>query len=175
MGFSAQSGIINSARNGDLDPFALIYVMEEKGLSTQDMSRILTQEGGLAGISGLSGDIRDLEAAAAKGNERAQLALDVMVYDVKRYIGAYVAILGGVDVLTFSGGIGEKGVNMRRRICRGLEFLGIELDEERNKQASGVEMVISPSASEVKVVVVPTNEELMVARETARLVKEQKL
>jgi len=175
MGFSAQSGIINSARNGDLDPFALIYVMEEKGLSTQDMSRILTKESGLAGISGLSGDIRDLEEAAAQGNGRAQLALDVMVYDVKRYIGAYVAILGGVDVLTFSGGIGEKGVNMRRRICRGLEFLGIELDEERNKQASGVEAVISPEASKVKVVVVPTNEELMVARETARLVKEQRL
>jgi len=166
---------INSARNGDLDPFALIYVMEEKGLSTQDMSRILTKESGLAGISGLSGDIRDLEEAAAQGNGRAQLALDVMVYDVKRYIGAYVAILGGVDVLTFSGGIGEKGVNMRRRICRGLEFLGIELDEERNKQASGVEAVISPEASKVKVVVVPTNEELMVARETARLVKEQRL
>ena len=125
------------------------------------------------GISGLSGDIRDLEEAAAQGNERAQLALDVMAYDVKRYIGAYAAILGGVDVLTFAGGIGEKGVHMRSRICQGLEFLGIELDEERNQQAQGVEMVISPSSSKVQVVVVPTNEELMVARETVRLVEEQ--
>lgn len=173
MGFSAQSGIINSTRNGDLDPFVLIYVMQEKKLSAQDMSQILTKEGGLAGISGLSGDIRDLEEAEAQGNERARLALDVMAYDVKRYIGAYAAILGGVDVLTFAGGIGEKGVRMRSRICQGLEFLGIELDEEQNQQAKGVEMVISPSNSGVKVVVVPTNEELMVARETVRLVEEQ--
>lgn len=175
FGFSAQSGIIHSTRNGDLDPFVLIYVMQEKKLSAQEMSQILTKEGGLAGISGLSGDIRDLEEAEAQGNKRARLALDVMAYDVKRYIGAYAAMLGGVDVLTFAGGIGEKGVHMRSRICQGLEFLGIELDEEQNKLAKGVEMVISSKNSRVKVVVVPTNEELMVARETVRLVKEQML
>ena len=175
FGFSAQSGIIHSTRNGDLDPFVLIYVMQEKKLSVQEMAQILTKEGGLAGISGLSGDIRDLEEAAAQGNERAQLALDVMTYDVKRYIGAYTAVLGGVDVLTFAGGIGEKGVRMRSRICRGLEFLGIELDEERNQQAKGVEMVISPDSSRVRVIVVPTNEELMVARETVRLIEGQVL
>ena len=173
FGFSAQSGIIHSTRNGDLDPFVLIYMMQEKKLSIEELSKSLTKQGGLAGISGLSGDIRDLEEAADEGNERAQLALDVMAYDVKRYIGAYAAILGGVDVLTFAGGIGEKGVRMRSRICEGLEFLGIELDEEKNQQAKGVEMVISPSSSKVQVVVVPTNEELMVARETVRLVEEQ--
>ncbi|MFC1982222.1 acetate/propionate family kinase [Chloroflexota bacterium] len=172
MGFSAQSGILNSTRNGDLDPFVLIYVMREKNLSAQEVSDILTKEGGLAGISGLSGDIRDLEKAADQGNERAQLALDVMVYDVKRYIGAYAAILGGVDVLTFAGGIGEKGTWMRSLVCQGLEFLGIRLDEERNRLARGTEEIISQDSSSVKVVVVPTNEELMVARETTHLVKE---
>ena len=170
MGFSAQSGVLNSTRNGDLDPFVLIYVMQEKKLSAQEVSDILTTEGGLAGISGLSGDIRDLEKAAAQGNERALLALNVMVYDVKRYIGAYAAILGGVDILTFAGGIGEKGVRMRSLICQGLEFLGIKLDEERNYLAQGIESVISQDSSRVKVVVVPTNEEIIVARETVRLV-----
>ncbi len=175
MGFSAQSGVIHSTRSGDLDSFIIIYLMQEMKLSSQEMSQILTNEGGLAGISGLSGDIRDLEKAGGQGNERAQLALDVMVYDVKRYIGAFAAILGGVDVLTFAGGIGEKGVLMRSRICENLEFLGIELDAEQNQLAKGVEMVISPSDSNVKVVVVLTNEELMVARETVRLVEKQSL
>ncbi len=175
FGFSAQSGIIHSTRNGDLDAFVLIYMMQEKKLSIEELSRSLTKEGGLAGISGLSGDIRDLEEAADEGNERAQLALDVMVYDVKRYIGAYAVMLGGVDVLTFAGGIGENGVRMRSRICEGLGFLGIELDESKNKQAVGDEMIISLGSSKAKVVVVPTNEELVVARETVRLVKEQGL
>ena len=170
MGFSAQSGVVNSTRSGDLDPFVLMYVMREKKLSAQEVSDILTTQGGLAGISGLSGDIRDLEQAAEQGDEGARLALEVMVYDVRRYIGAYAAILGGVDVLTFAGGIGEKGVRMRHLICQGLEFLGIELDEERNRRAQGMEAIISQDGSRVKLVVVPTNEELMVARETMRLV-----
>ena len=174
MGFSAQSGVLNSTRNGDLDPFVLIYVMREKKLSVQEVSDILTNEGGLAGISGLSGDIRDLEKAAAQGNKRAQLALEVMVYDVKRYIGAYAVVLGGVDVLTFAGGIGERGIRMRSLICHGLEFLGIKLDEEKNQAAQGKEAAISQDDSRVKVMVIPTNEELIVARETARLVKELK-
>ena len=173
MGFSAQSGVLNSTRSGDLDPFVLIYVMKEKKLSIEEVSNILTREGGLAGISGLSGDIRDLEEAAGKGNKRARLALDVMVYDVKRYIGAYAAILGGVDVLTFAGGIGEKGFRMRSLICQGMEFLGIKLDEERNRLAIDTEAVISQESSRVSVVVVPTDEEIMVARETTRLVTEE--
>jgi len=169
MGFSAQSGIINSTRNGDLDPFTIFYLVQEKKLTLEEISNVLNNQSGLAGISGLSGDIRDLEQAAVSGNERAQLALDVMVYDVKRYIGAYVAILGGLDILTFAGGIGEKGVHMRSRICAGLEFFGVKLDEGLNSLARGGEAVISGNDSRVKVVIVPTNEELMVARETARM------
>ena len=154
----------------DLDPFVLIYIMREKKLSAQEVTDILTTEGGLAGISGLSGDIRDLEKAAAQGNERALLALNVMVYDVKRYIGAYAAILGGVDILTFAGGIGEKGTHMRSRICQGLEFLGIYLDENKNETAKGVDQVISLQDSPVSVAIIPTNEEEMIALDTLSVV-----
>jgi acetate kinase len=170
MGFSAQSGIINSTRNGDLDPFVIFYLVQEKNLSLAEISRILNEQSGLAGISGLSGDLRDLEQAAACGNERAQLALDVMVYDVKRYIGAYTAILGGLDILIFTGGIGENDVQIRSRICSGMEYFGIRLDEKLNSLARGDEAVVSGRDSSVKVVIIPANEELMVARETARMI-----
>jgi acetate kinase len=174
MGFSAQSGILSSTRNGDLDPFVLIYLMQKTKMSSQQLSDSLTKEGGLLGISGISGDVRDLESASAQGNERARLALDVMVYDIKRYIGAFAAVLSGLDVLSFAGGIGEKSPHVRSLVCRGLDFLGIKLDEDRNLNAQGKEMVISQDNSRVRVVVVPTDEEILVARETARLVKEQK-
>ncbi len=164
MGMSPQSGVDHSTRNGDLDVFAVLHVMDKEGLSTSDVRRILCKEAGLAGISGTSGDVRDLEAASASGNDRARLALDVFCYNAKKTIGAMAAALGGLDVIGLAGGIGERGVNVRKRILNGLDFLGVALDEERNSAHTGQEGVISTDASPVKVVVVCTNEELIVAR-----------
>ena len=166
MGFSAQDGIIHGNRNGAIDPFIIPFIMDREGLSTDEVRRILTKESGLAGISGLSGDVRDLESAADAGNGRARLAIETFCYGVKTSIGAMAAALGGVDALAFAGGIGERGVNVRRRICRGLEFLGIELDPERNRSGPP-ERLVSASESAVKIAIVTTNEEVIVARETA--------
>lgn len=168
MGFSPQSGLPNATRNGDLDPFIILYMMKKEGLSTDDIRTALTKTGGLAGISGLSGDLRDLEEAAEQGNQRAALAVRVLVHEVKKYIGAYTAILEGLDVLAFTGGIGENGIQVRERICRGLEFLGIRIDPDKNN-LHGTEGIISSDDSPVKIVVVLANEELVIARETARL------
>ena len=169
MGMSAQAGIPMANRCGDVDPFVLPYVMDRAGLSTEEIRRALVTNGGLRGISGVSGDVRDLELAAAKGEVRARLALEVFAYSVKKYIGAYAAAMGGLDVIAFAGGIGENGVEMRREICRGLEFLGVELDEHRN-QVRKAEAIISKEGARVAVLVVPTNEEIVVARETARII-----
>ncbi len=173
MGFSPQSGLPNATRNGDLDPFILLYLMEKEKLSTEDIRRVLVQNGGLKGISGLSGDVRDLEQAAVEGNVRAALALNVLVYETKKYIGAYSAALEGLDVLAFTGGIGENGINVRQSICQGLEFLGVQLDPRRN-QIRGKDAVISQEDSPVKVLVILANEELVIARESARLLRERK-
>jgi acetate kinase len=170
MGMSSQAGIPMATRCGDVDPFVLPYVMEREGLSVDEIRRILVAQAGLAGLSGLSGDVRDLEQAAAQGHPRAALALDVFAYAVKKYIGAYAAVLGGIDVLAFAGGIGENGVEMRQRICDGLGFLGIALDAERNL-VRGRETIISKRGAPVAVVVVPTNEEIIVARETFRTIR----
>lgn len=172
MGFSPQSGLPNATRNGDLDPFILLYLMEKEKLSTDDIRRVLVQNGGLKGISGLSGDVRDLEQAAVEGNVRASLALNVLVYETKKYIGAYSAALEGLDVLAFTGGIGENGINVRQSICQGLEFLGVQLDPRRN-QIRGKDAVISQEDSPVKVLVILANEELVIARESARLLRER--
>jgi acetate kinase len=171
MGFSPQSGLPNATRNGDLDPFVLLYMMEKEGLTTEQIRAALSKNGGLKGISGLSGDVRDLEEAAAAGNSRAALALRVLVHETRKYIGAYTAILEGLDVLVFTGGIGENGIGIRKNICQGLECLGIQLDRTRN-EVRGHEAVISHAASPVKILVVPANEELVIARETARLISE---
>jgi acetate kinase len=168
MGFSPQSGLPNATRNGDLDPFILLYLIEKGSLTTEQIRTALAKDGGLKGISGLSGDVRDLEEASAKGNRRAALALNVLVHETKKYIGAYTAVLEGLDVLAFTGGIGENGILIREDICRGLECLGISLDPSKNK-IRGREGIISSDGSRVKVVVVLANEELVIARETARL------
>ena len=169
MGMSTQAGVPMSNRCGDVDPLVLPYVMERAGLSTEEIRKVLTTKGGLLGISGVSGDVRDLELAAAKGVARARLALEVFAYSVKKYIGAYAAAMGGLDAIAFAGGIGENGIQMRREICSGLEFMGVELDEERN-QIRKKEAIISKEGAKVAVVVVPTNEEIIVARETARII-----
>jgi len=173
LGFGAQDGIPHSTRPGCFDGFILLYIMEKEGLSVQQMRQILQKESGLLGISGVSGDVRDLEEAAAAGNKRAQLALDIFCYEVKKHIGAYAAAMGGLDAIAFAGGIGERGVNIRRRVCEGLEFLGAILDPERNAAHRGTEGIVSTDDSRVKILVVPTNEELIVARETVRLLRSQ--
>jgi len=173
FGFSAQSGMEHAARSGELDPFAVLYVMEKEKLTAAQVSEILCKKSGLLGISGVSSDLRDIEEAAAKGNTRAALAIDVLVYEVKKYIGAFAAAMGGLDAVAFAGGIGENSWRVRQEVCRNLAFLGIELDEEKNRLPSNDDRVISNADSKVAVLVVYTNEEIIVARETVRVLAEQ--
>lgn len=170
MGFSAQCGLPNATRSGDLDPFILLYMMEKEAMTTDQIRSALTRNGGMKGISGLSGDVRDLEEAAAAGNQRARLALDVMVHETRKYIGAYTAVLEGADVLAFTGGIGENGIQMREKICHGLDCLGFKLDSDRN-HLRGKDGIISRDDSPSIIAVILADEELVIARETARLVQ----
>lgn len=170
FGFSPQSGLEQGTRCGDLDPFAVLYVMERAGLSTADMAAALCKRSGLLALSGVSGELREIEEAADGGDTRAALALEVFVHGVKKQIGASAAVLGGLDALAFAGGIGENAWRIRRKICAGLEFLGVELDLERNREPDEGG-VISTDGSPVFVVVVRTDEELVVARETLRVLR----
>jgi acetate kinase len=163
MGFSAQSGLPQNNRVGDFDAFALPSVMERTGKSLPQVLSLLASQGGLLGLSGLSGDIRDLEQAAQEGNARARLALDVFTASTRHYLGAYLVELGGADAIVFTGGIGENRPRIRAAVCDGLEELGIVLDQAANQAAHG-EAKISAAASRVQVWVIPTNEELIVAR-----------
>jgi acetate kinase len=169
FGLSPQSGLPQNNRVGDLDAFATLYLMRKHGLDADAMARVLASEAGLAGISGGSGDVRDLEAAAAAGDSGARLALAVFVKAVRRYLGAFLVELGGIDVLTFSGGIGENSVEVRAAVCQGLEGLGLRLDPERNAQARG-QGVLSPEGERVKILLVPADEETIVARAVAEVV-----
>lgn len=171
MGIAPQAGVPMASRSGDVDSFIIPYMVERAGMTLAEVQTALAKRGGLLGISGLSGDVRDLESAAKEGHYRARLALDVFAYQVKKYVGAYAAAMGGIDALAFAGGIGENGAEMRARICAGLEFLGIELDPRLNAACRGQEQVISTPGARVRVVVVPTNEELIVARAAARVVR----
>ena len=169
MGASPQSGLPQNNRVGDVDVFAVLHMMKKLGLDSDGMAALLGSRSGLAGISGTSGDIRDLDQAAAAGNKLARLALDVFVHAIRHYLGAFLLELGGLDVLTFSGGIGENSVEIRSAVCRNLTAFGVELDEERNRTARG-EGAISTEGSAVKVLIVPANEEVIVARETVSVV-----
>jgi acetate kinase len=169
MGFSPQSGLENATRHGGFDAFAVLYLMDRLGYSTTRMRRELTSGGGLAGLSGIAGgDIRDLQEAAKKGHAGAALALDVFTYQIRKAIGAYAAAMGGIDAVAFTGGIGENSAPLRALCCQGLEFLGIRLDVVANVLEKG-DRLVSHDMSRVKVVVLRTNEELIVARETAAL------
>ena len=169
MGFSPQSGLEQSSRSGDLDPFVVLHVMDKENLTTAEVSQLLSKKSGLLGISGISNDVRDLEKAAEEGNSRAALALEVFIYEIKKYVGAYAAALGGLDALAFAGGIGENSWRVREQVCSGLEFLGIHLNQEANRAPAHSDRVISLPCSRVAVMVIYTNEELMVARETAKV------
>jgi acetate kinase len=164
FGMTAQSGLPHNNRVGDFDTFALLKLTAQ-GLSPEEIFRRLSREGGLLGISGVSNDMRDIEKAAAEGNPRARLAIDALVEAVRHYIGAYLVVLGGCDVLVFTGGIGENGVAIREGICRNLEFAGIVLDRSKN-QVRGQETKISAVESGAEIWIVPTNEELIVAQQT---------
>jgi acetate kinase len=170
LGMSPQSGLPHNNRVGDFDPFALPVLMRRLGKSLDEILHDLAEKSGLLGLSGLSGDVRDLEEAAAKGNARAQLALDVFVSSIRHHLGAYLVELGGADVVVFTGGIGENGVSVRRAVCRDLAELGIVLDEAKNKRAQG-ETAIHAAASRTQVWVIPTNEELIVARQARELLQ----
>jgi acetate kinase len=170
FGTSPQSGLPQNNRVGDIDAFAVLYMMKKLGVDADEMARILGCQSGLAGISGHGGDIRDLDEGAAAGDARCQLALDVFVRAIRHYVGAFMLELGGLDVVTFSGGIGENSGAIRSAVCRGLAGFGIELDEAANKTARKVGPVSTESSS-VKVLIIPADEEIIVARETVGVVE----
>jgi len=171
MGLTPVEGLMMGTRTGDLDLGALLYIMKKKGLSLEDANNLINKKSGFLGVSGISSDMRDVENAAwNQGDKRAQLALDMYIYRIKKYIGAYVAVLGGLDLLIFTGGVGENGPETREAVCKGLEYLGISFDTERNHGLRGKLEMISKHDSRVKVMVVPTNEELVIAHDTFRLV-----
>jgi len=170
MGMSPQTGLPHNNRVGDFDPFALPVVMKATGKSLDEVLDDLACRSGLLGLSGVSGDVRDLEEAAGQGNEQAQLALDMFTSEVRRYLGGLLVELGGADLLVFTGGIGENDVSVRTAICRGLSELGIELDATANAAATG-EARISSAGSQTEIWVVPTNEELIVARQVKELLE----
>jgi acetate kinase len=171
MGMSPQSGLPQNNRVGDFDPFAIPLMMRRTGKSLEDVLAILASSSGLLGLSGVSGDVRDLQQAAAAGNGDAQLALDVYTSEIRRHLGGLLVTLGGTDAIVFTGGIGENAAAIRSAVCHDLSELGIELDPQLNEQASG-EMCLQPSSARVQIWVVPTNEELVVARQAAELLKE---
>lgn len=169
MGLTPTEGLMMGTRVGDVDPGALVYLMEQEGLDAAGLQNLIQKGSGVAGVSGISSDMRDIENAVAKGDERATLALDMYEYRILKYIGAYTAVLGGVDVIVFTGGVGENQTGTRENICRQLAFLGITFNPEANK-VRGEEIEISGKDSKVKVVVIPTDEEMMIARDTDEIV-----
>lgn len=170
MGFTPLAGIPMGSRSGDIDPSIIPFLMKKENLTPDEIDTILNKKSGKLGVSGISFDDRDIEKAAEEGNERAKLAIDTFVYQVIGYIGRFAAQMNGVDVITFAGGVGENGIEVREEICNSLSFLGIKIDKEKNN-CRGKEVEISTPDSKVKVFVVPTNEELMIARDTAEIVK----
>jgi len=170
MGMTPAEGLIMGTRTGDLDPGALLYMAEKEDASIKETSNLLNKKSGMLGISGVSSDMRDIENAANEGNHRAQLALEMFAYRVRKYIGAYTAAMGGVDLIVFTGGIGEKDPETRKRILNGLQFMGIALNEEK-LGVRGKEIMLTILESNVKVMVVPTDEEMMIAIDTFNLVK----
>ena len=170
MGLTPLEGLVMGTRSGDLDPAVVTYIEEKDGISASEINNILNKESGVLGVSGVSSDFRDLEDAAKGGNERAQVALDMFTTRTKRYIAGYMAEIEKVDAIVFTGGIGENSIEMREDILKGFEQFGIKIDQEANKVRGG-EHVISTEDSKVKIMVIATNEELMIARDTQDLVK----
>ena len=170
MGLTPTEGLMMGTRVGDLDPGALTYLMGKHNMSVDDLQRVINKESGVAGVSEISSDMREIEAAVAAGNERAILALDMYEHRIIKYVGAYAAEMGGVDIIVFTGGVGENQTGVRENVCAPLAFMGVEIDKELNARTRGTETVISTAASRVKVCVSPTDEELMIARDTQDIV-----
>jgi acetate kinase len=175
MGLTPVEGLIMGTRSGDIDAGVLTLIMEKEEIDYSSLNTLLNKHSGVLGISGISSDMREVESAAAEGDERAALSLKMYDYRVKKYIGAYAAAMGGVDLLIFTGGIGENGSETRENICRDLEFLGLEFDKQANDGVRGKELVISRKGSKVTVMVVPTNEELVIASDTCGIVTHLKI
>lgn len=170
MGFTPLEGLMMGTRSGDIDPAIVSFLMEKENLTVSEVNNVLNKKSGVLGVSGVSSDFRDIEAAAKEGNERAQLALEKFAQMVKEYIGSYAAVMNGVDALVFTAGLGENSYEMRSNICKDLSFFGIEINQEKNK-TRGEEVDVSADNSKVRILVIPTNEELMIARDTMEIVK----
>lgn len=171
MGFSPLDGLVMGTRCGAIDASAITYIGEKEGMSFADLNAMMNKKSGMLGLTGLSSDMRDIDAAYHAGNERAILARDMYYSRVKKYIGEYAAEMGGLDLIVFTGGVGENSVEMRKWVCSGLEFMGVRFDEARNEGVHGEDKILSADDSKVKVAVIATDEELMIATDTYNLVK----
>ena len=171
MGLTPVEGLMMGTRVGDVDPGVLTFLMLKHNLSAEQIQTLINKESGVLGISGVSSDMREIEAAIAAGNERAKLALDMYENRITKYIGAYAAEMGGVDIIVFTGGVGENQATLRANVCATLGFMGVKIDEKVNAVTRGTETIVSSADSKVKVVVIPTDEELMIARDTQALVE----
>ena len=174
MGLTPLAGLMMGTRSGDIDPGAIPFIMDKMGLDAQGLSDLLNKKSGVVGISGVSSDMREVKAAAEAGNKRAELANTMYFYRIKKYIGEYAAAMGGVDVIIFAGGVGENQADCREAVLEGLEFMGVELDKEVNARTRGEEAILSTPTSKVKVLLIPTDEELMIATDTYEIVKGMK-
>ncbi len=172
MGFTPLEGLLMGTRSGDMDPWVILYIMGKEGLTLAEANTLLNKHSGLLGISGESSDMREIEQAVSEGNKKAKNAFDVFTYRIKKYIGAYTAAMGGLDALVFTGGIGENSDLVRKDVCANMEFLGIKINDEMNSNVKG-ETDISSADSKVKVLRIPTNEELVIALDTEKIVNEQ--
>lgn len=172
MGMNPIEGLMMGTRTGDIDPGVITYVMEKEHLGIQGVSTLLNKFSGVLGISGISSDMREIEDAVNRGNERAKLALNMYNYRIKKYIGSYAAVLGGLDILVFTGGVGENMSLMRKEVCENMEYMGIELDDALNESTRSKEAVISKPTSKVKVVVIPTDEELTIAQDANKILEQ---
>lgn len=170
MGMTPVEGLLMGTRSGDVDAGIISFIMEKENIGTQAISTLVNKHSGLLGVSGVSSDMRELRAAMDEGNERAILAFDMFVHRIKKYVGAYAAVLGGVDILMFTGGIGENAIAVREQVCKDMEYMGIKLDVEKNAKIQGEEAVVSTPDSKVIVMVVPTDEEYMIASDTMEIV-----
>ena len=170
MGLTPLEGLVMGTRSGDIDPAVVEYMMDKTGMNVHEMLNYLNKKSGVEGISGVSSDFRDLVKAYEEGNDRARLAIDMFAYRVKKYIGAYAAALGGLDCVVFTGGIGEHTEIVREKVMQGMEYLGIDFDFDKNNNVErGAVTKLNEPLSKVKVYIIPTNEELVIARETLRL------
>ena len=174
MGFTPVDGLLMGTRCGEVDPGALTYIAEKEHMSGNEIWGMINKQAGVLGITGLSSDMRDVESAAAEGNERARLALDVYYYRVKKYVGAYAAAMGGLDLVVFTGGVGENDPSLREYVCSNMEFLGLEFDPQINAGLRGKDTILTKPSSRVKAALITTNEELVIATDTFNIVENRK-